>query len=180
MAMKLAISLLSSLLCLLILPGPSEAQIAGIWKIRKATIAKTRSGQSLTIDLADLKKSQKDIETFFSKKYREEGGFGVAGQAGQILSSLRRTRLSFLDSQRFFMETYGMMIPKVIPGYHFGDTVSGKWSLEDKMLTLSIGQNPNGPSFRYRIVAQHNNLLTLAMIVSPEGEEGEEYILVRE
>ena len=54
-----------------------------------------------------------------------------------------------------------VIIPNVIPGWHFGDTLAGKWSNNSGGFFLTMENNGATVPFRYRILKLERDSLLL-------------------
>lgn len=72
-------------------------------------------------------------------------------------------RLVFKEDSTLYINSYGLIIPTAVPGWHFGDKVRGKWAQNQNELKFTIGDNKINYPFFYKIIKHSSDSLILGM-----------------
>ena len=69
------------------------------------------------------------------------------------------------------MESFGLIIPTALPGWHFGDTLIGKWKInKSNYLVLTLGDNEDSYTSFYKIIKFTKDRLTIGQTNENNGE----------
>lgn len=79
------------------------------------------------------------------------------------------SKLILKKDSTFYMYSFGLIIPTVEPGWHFGDQLAGNWTQkENRFLELTIGDELINRPFFYKIIKHTADSLIL-------GQTNEDY-----
>ena len=73
------------------------------------------------------------------------------------------SRLILKNDSTFFMESFGVIVPTVEPGWYYGDTLIGNWTFSnDRNLKLTIGARSIKRSFYYKVIKNTKDSLLIS------------------
>lgn len=149
-----------------------RALITGEWKPTKVTFTDALTQKATVLfDITNKEKIQKELfKNHLSQNYDDSELAQI--DTSELWNAFRKD-LAVADSSllilhndsTFHMRSYGLIISKVIPGWHFGDIVSGKWSRNEEILVLSAGDARESRQFIYKILKQTTNTLRIGEMV---------------
>lgn len=85
----------------------------------------------------------------------------VAKRIDSAISYYQQASLTLKSDKSFVMISNSIILPSAIPGWHFGDTLMGKWTQKNDSLTLTVGDNETHFDFQYTIAQPNQNLIIL-------------------
>ena len=145
-----------------------ENYIVGEWKTTKAIYHTTegpltiyeRGVKGLTKEMLlnkHLSKLANEwlLNTFDSIRFKNklENEFLSYDHSGLILK----------NDSTFFMESFGVIVPPVEPGWDYGDTLIGNWTFNNDInLKLTIGARSIKRSFYYKVIKNTKDSLLIS------------------
>lgn len=169
--------------CFLVLASCREQGIGGEWKPVRSRFNTVLEWQT-PIEF-DLSKPD-SIKAILLEARQHEQELGaqemtvLEKETDSIIRVYQKARLILKKNNHFSLISNGFIIPQSIPGWHFGDVVTGDWSRQQDTLTLRVGGEKDSFSFRYLILKQTNDSLILGAYFSDDGgQAGQEITFVR-
>jgi len=91
-----------------------------------------------------------------------------------------QTSMTLDRDNRFNMKSNGLIVPTVTAGWHFGDSLQGKWATNKDTLVLSIGDDIQSYTWKYKIIELSKKDLKLQELFDGFEGRGNELRFVRE
>ena len=152
----------------------NEDHLIGRWKV---VAGRFKGGlQWETPFFADLTKPDSLRLEFFNRMTKDlalQGSTSIDSntlmrQVDSMITYYRGASLVLKQDSSFEMFNNGFIIPNVIPGWHFGDTLGGTWSKQKESLILHIGNDKRFASLQFRILKFDKESLTLRESAGPD------------
>ena len=152
---------------------PTERiSLIGQWKPVKASIynafSKTtfvyydKNNQELVKEKLLSQYASGDLKTMETKDFKNK--------LNSDFLKFDSAKIFFKNDSTVIVNSYGLIIPTAVPGWHFGDKVAGKWTQEKHKVKLAIGNSQVNYPFFYKIIEQTNDRLILGMTNEDYGE----------
>lgn len=139
--------------------------ITGKWKMAKSRAADARTGEVIEIDVANPEAARKSLlaqsEHFLpSPKYTGED---MEADVERMIEDHRNVGFELFEDGRLFMVSNGIIVPRALPGWHFGDSLVGTWQRNGDTLRFGIGDFTDF-DFRYVILEAGKGKLKLQQV----------------
>jgi hypothetical protein len=155
----------------------SQTSIVGKWKVVKVTyrddfqkrmnvIYDTLKNDSITQVLFEKNINQDSLDSESFKK----DSIQIIRKLEKMYNKQKGANLLLRKNGTFLMNSYGLIIPNVQPGWVFGDKLIGRWVLKNNLLELTIGGKKMGTSFFYRVIHMETNALILGQTNQENAE----------
>ncbi len=146
----------------------SAQDLEGRWKAKKVTMAGLGQTDSLTIDLTNADQLKKEMLASLLSEPQEEGykidTSEMKTDIDQTVSAYQKNHLWLNKNKTFEMVSNGLLLENSIPGWHFGDSLTGTWVRTDKLLTLFIGTENQGYQWKFKILDLSSKMLKVQQI----------------
>jgi hypothetical protein len=155
-----------------------QDKLIGKWKTKQITLFDQKSKKPFIIGLSNPDNVKADMfKSFLEKPRGNEEKINTIKIKREINKTVRdylKSKIVFKDFQKFELFSYGLIVPVATPGWHFGNKLSGNWTLKKDDLTLTIGNDKRNYQFAYKIIEQTNIKLILKEILAEEETLGVE------
>jgi hypothetical protein len=152
----------------------TQDNLIGTWKpVSTRFISKMQKDKTPVFDLIKTD-SLRSVLYAEILQNQEPGATDTAAILKEVDATIKHwqgSSVTINSDTTFFMVSNGFIFPVAIPGWHFGDTLTGSWSKKNADLTLSIGDETHGFSVRYQIMKLDKDSLILREILF--GTNGE-------
>ena len=176
----------------------SEQSIHGKWKLREVDLMDVPSQKKrITLDLTKPDKMKTELyeesipEELRAKSLntsnKETGGLDTISGADKIKADIEKwvtaalqTSMTLERDNRFNMKSNGLIVPTVTAGWHFGDSLQGNWATHKDTLVLSIGNDTQSYTWKYKIIQLTKKDLKLQELFDGFEGRGNELRFARE
>jgi hypothetical protein len=140
-----------------------QPSITGLWKLTEVTMLDHMSKSSVTISLTNPEATKKKLDSLYRERFpsdeyeRQE----IGSEIDTMLASAQKAGLRLSSNHEFGMDSYGFIVPKVLPGWDFGDQLLGGWDLKKDTLALTIGDAEVQYTFRFLVLEKTSDKLKL-------------------
>jgi hypothetical protein len=159
-----------ALLSLLIISCSGDA-ITGKWKMAKSRVIDTKTGEVIEIYIANPEAARKTLlaqsDNFLPSP--EYTGEDVKADVDRMVEKHRNAGFELFEDGRLFMVSNGIILPRAVPGWHFGDSLVGTWQRKGDTLRFEIGDFTDF-DFRYIILDAGNKKLKLRQAFGDASE----------
>ena len=90
------------------------------------------------------------------------------------------TNMTLKSDNKFYMRSNGLIVPNAVPGWHFGDTLQGRWTKVKDTLVLSIGDDKQGYKWKFKVLQVTSKDLKLQELFDGFEGRGNELRFVRQ
>ncbi len=146
----------------------SGQSLTGRWKVQKVKLLDMMHTKNFTIDLTKPDKVKKDMLSSFFQEPQEEGfeidTAEIKADIDKTVVAYQKAELTLMDNKIFDMVSNGLLVLTSVPGWHFGDSLTGTWTKSNDLLTLSIGDNNQGYQWKFKILQLTSKNLKLQQI----------------
>ncbi len=166
--------IICAVLILMSCGAPKEIFLAGTWKPTKVSHIGQMNYDSLEVIYDEQNNDSikaNALRRYISEKNVDSAFFIIdtlkfkADIAVEFLKYDSSILILFKDST-FFMKSFGIIIPIAQPGWHFGDTLAGKWwQIEKEFLIMQIGDEKLSNQFLYKIISLTKDKLILGQTI---------------
>jgi hypothetical protein len=170
----------SLLFAIMVLTSSCSGQIlVGQWKLQQVKVFDVPHHRKMyTLDLTRPDKIKADLFKDFQQQAKEEGGeidtAEVKTDINQTVASYLKSKMTLSANYEFRIVSNGLIVPTAVPGWHFGDTLQGKWIKKNDTLVLSIGDSDHGHRWKFKMLQATGDILRLRELFEPlEGKENE-------
>jgi hypothetical protein len=187
MRFRIQRTLCAILACLLLLSCGQKGLI-GKWKpISNKFTGKMQWQEPAFIDLTNTDSLRATLLKARLKELNDEGEFGlldslaISQEVDTMIRSFQESSLTLESNAGFLMVSNGFILPNTVPGWHLGDTLTGKWSKQGDTIILNIGSGDMSFSLRYQILKSGSDTLVLReALYNTEMQPGREITFRRE
>jgi len=88
--------------------------------------------------------------------------------------------MTLTADNEFYMRSNGWIVPTAVPGWYFGDTAEGRWTRNKDTLVLTIGDNRQGYTLKFKILQATHKDLKLQEVFDGFERKGNELKFVRQ
>ena len=85
-------------------------------------------------------------------------------QVDSVIKRIRAASIVLKNDSKFLMISNGVILPQAIPGWHFADTLAGRWLQKNDTLVLRFDNNNSDLTIQYRIVELDKHVLVLRQL----------------
>ena len=96
-----------------------------------------------------------------------------------VMSSLN-TNMTITADNSFSMRSNWLIVPTAVPGWHFGDTLLGRWTRTKDTLRLSVGDDRHRYTWKFKILQLSGTDLTLQELFDGFERRGNELRFTRQ
>jgi hypothetical protein len=154
-----------SLFALLLLLAACSRQpsITGEWALTEVRLLDQMSRSTVNINVSNPDATKQQFRALYGEKFlAEEAGDGEwESEIDTILAYAQKAGLRLSSNREFGMDSYGLIVPKAVPGWNFGDRLLGEWNLKKDTLALTIGDGEIGYTFRFIVLEKSSKMLKL-------------------
>ena len=188
--MKLTTTQIILLFGVLILTTSCSGQsLSGKWKLQQVDLIDVPTQtKKVTIDLtkpdkmkallyeANIPKEDMKVDSLSVFDDNENGmdtTVGLNAMAADIdnyVAASLNTNMTLKSDSKFYMRSNGLIVPNAVPGWHFGDTLQGRWTKVKDTLVLSIGDDKQGYKWKFKVLQVTSKDLKLQEVF--DGFEG--------
>ena len=94
----------------------------------------------------------------------------MRAEIDKYVASALSTNMTLKSDNQFYMRSNGLIVPTAVPGWHFGDTLQGRWTKVKDTLVLSVGDDKQGYKWKFKVLQVTSKDLKLQEMF--EGFEG--------
>jgi hypothetical protein len=98
----------------------------------------------------------------------------------KYVASAINTSMMLKSDNKFYMRSNGLIVPTAVPGWHFGDTLQGRWTKVKDTLVLSIGDDKQGYKWKFKVLQVTSRDLKLQEVFDGFEGRGNELRFVRQ
>ena len=142
----------------------NQKSLIGNWDTTSVSFHDYMSKSNFTIY---DRNNQDVVKEMLLKKYLEQKGDDSSGLKEKLDKDFLKYNSSNLileTDSSFFMKSFGIIIPTTEPGWHFGDTLAGKWThYGNNTLKLEIGDIGINHPFFFKINKLTYDSLNISM-----------------
>ena len=156
----------------------NEKSLIGNWKTTKVSFHDIKSKSTFTIYDRNNEDSIKEnlVQKYLNQSSSDSNEYG--NNTTELRKELDKDFLKFKNSNliletdsTFYMQSFGLIVPRTEPGWHFGDTLSGKWSHNNNMtLKLQLGDITISHPFFFKITKLTYDSLAISMTDESYGD----------
>jgi hypothetical protein len=88
--------------------------------------------------------------------------------------------MTLKSDNKFSMRSNGLIVPNAVPGWHFGDTLQGRWTKVKDKLVLSVGDDKHSYKWIFKVLQLTSKDLTLQELFDGFEGRGNELRFVRQ
>jgi hypothetical protein len=176
----------------------SEQSLQGKWKLRQIDVMDiSHQKKEVTLDLTDPEKMKSFLyEQNLPKEQDLKPGTGdtsnneyidttidlnaMKADIDKFVESTLNTSMTLEKDKSFFMNSYGLIVPTALPGWHFGDSLKGSWTKSGDTLILSTGAETQRYQWKFKILQLTNKELKLREVFDGFDGKGNELRFVRQ
>jgi hypothetical protein len=162
----------------------SDQSISGHWKVQKIKLEDRIRDTTFTVDLTKPEQVKTDMFNLIIQEHWQEGhpmdSINMKADINAIVESYLKSGLSLKENNRFDMRSHGLIIPKAIPGWNFGDSLQGKWAKQNDTLILSVGDHEDVYTWKFRILETNRKEMRLKEIFENSEDHGNELWFVKQ
>jgi len=188
------------ILVIILITSCSGQSLSGQWKLRQVDMMDVpNQRKQFTLDLTKPEKMKTDL--YEASLLKEQGlktdsinalndeiddmvtTVDVSTMKAEIekfVTSAINTSLTLRSDNKFYMKSNGLIVPTAAPGWHFGDTLQGKWIKNKDTLVLSIGDNKQDYTWKFKILQVTNKDLRIQEIFDGFEGRGNELGFIRQ
>lgn len=162
-----------SLFILVLLLGACSRQpsITGEWKLAELKLMDQMSRSAVTIRVSHPGTARKQLRSLFYERLPSGEKAGeIESEIDGMLEAAQKAGLRLSSNREFGMDSYGFIVPKEVPGWHFGDRLLGDWDLKKDTLLLSIGDEEIAYTFYFLILEKTAQTLKLRELHGSTGD----------
>lgn len=198
--MKLTTTQLLLLFCVFILTTSCSGQsLSGKWKLQQVDLIEVpNQTKKFTIDLTQPDKVKAllyeanipqgemkadSLSVFDKDKSSIDTTVDINEMRADIdkyVASFLTTNMTLKSDNTFYMKSNGLIVPTAVPGWHFGDTLQGRWTKEKDTLVLSIGDDKQGYKWKFKVLQVTSKDLKLQEVFDGFEGRGNELRFVRQ
>jgi hypothetical protein len=104
----------------------------------------------------------------------------IKADIDKYVASSLNTSMTLKNGNKFLMRSNGLIVPNAVPGWHFGDTLEGRWTKVKDTLVLSVGDDKLGYKWKFKVLQLTNKNLTLQELFDGFEGRGNELRFIRE
>lgn len=162
-------------LLLLLAACSRQPSITGQWKLTEVKLLDHMSRTSVTIDVPNPERTKKRLDSLYRERVpsNAEEGQLMQSEIDTILASAQKAGLRLSSNREFGMDSYGLIVPKVLPGWNFGDRLLGEWDLKKDTLLLTIGDEEIACTFRFIVLEKNSEKLKLQELLGGGAGSGD-------
>lgn len=120
----------------------NESTLSGQWKLQKISAYDPMEKTSRTIQLNDTIQLKNELRNYLIQDARERGyvtdSSSIHNEIRQLLQEFSKAGLLISSDSSYILAHFGLIIPTVMPGWTFGDSIMGKWATNRDTLLLTI------------------------------------------
>jgi hypothetical protein len=176
----------------------SGQSLSGRWKLQQVDLIDVHNqAKKFTIDLTKPEKMktllyeanipEENIMVDSLSLDDEENGIDTSRNVNEMKADIDKyvaaslnTSMTLKSDNKFYMNSNGLIVPTAVPGWHFGDTLSGRWTKVKDTLVLSIGDGKQGYKWRFKVLQVTSKDLKLQEVFDGFEGRGNELRFVRQ
>lgn len=150
------------ILVLLLVACSRQPSITGEWKLAELKLMDQMSRSAVTIRVSHPDTARKQLRSLFYERLPSGEKAGeIESEIDGMLEAAQKAGLRLSSNREFGLDSYGFIVPKDVPGWHFGDRLLGDWDLNKDTLSLSIGDEEIHYAFRFIVLEKTGTTLKL-------------------
>lgn len=134
---------------------------------------------TVSINLSRPDSTKMQLRSMLQQRFPEAGGPAMESKLDAILAFADKAGLRLSSNREFGMDSYGLIVPKAVPGWNFGDRLLGIWDLKNDTLSLSVGEEELGYTFHFLVLAKTRDTLRLWELQGEDMTPGTEITFSR-
>ena len=140
-----------------------KPSITGEWALTEVKLLDQMSRSTVNIDVSNPGATKKQLHALYGERFlaEEDGDDEWESEIDTILAYAQKAGLRLSSNREFGMDSYGLIVPKAVLGWNFGDRVLGEWDLKKDTLALTVGDGETGYTFRFIVLEKSNETLKL-------------------
>ena len=163
----------------------SRQTLSGQWKLQQVEVFDVPHQKKLfSLDLTKPEKIKADLFKDFQRQAKEEGEdidtAEIKADINKTVVSYLQAKMTLSDNHQFQIVSNGLIVPTAVPGWHSGDTISGKWTKNNDTLVLFIGDDKHSHSWKFKILQATSKDLELGEIFENLDGKGRELWFIRQ
>ena len=164
----------------------SEQPLSGNWKLTQLVVMDGPNlNNRVTLDLSDPDKMKsylyeeaikvQDLLPDSSDITKEE----IKSFIDKHVESFQNASMKLMGDNSFYMNSYGLIVPTSIPGWHFGDSLEGMWTKSGDTLIMSTGDETQSYKWKFKILKATNKELNVREVFDGFEGNGNELRFIR-
>jgi hypothetical protein len=145
----------------------SSTTLNGEWKTVRVKFVNLR-GPDTTIDLSEPQKLKANMLTsLLNEREKWRSSQDVAKMKADIESNVKlflETGLNLSHNDQFEMVSNGLIISNSIPGWNFGNVISGTWTGHNDILTLATGKSSKDYQWTFKVLELTRSTLRIKQV----------------
>jgi hypothetical protein len=142
--------------------------------------------KEVTLDLTDPEKMKSYL---YEEAVKVQGLLPDSGDTSKeeiksfidkYVETFQNTSMKLIGDNSFYMNSFGLIVPTSIPGWHFGDSLEGSWAKSGDTLILSTGDESQSYKWKFKILQLTNKELKLQEFFDGFDGRGNELRFVRQ
>jgi hypothetical protein len=140
-----------------------QPSITGEWQLTELRPLDKMSRSSLNLNVTHPDSMEKQLRTLFEERFPGEDfdGEEIKSEIDSIVAFAQIASLRLSSNREFGLNSYGLIVPKAVPGWNFGDRLLGGWDLKKDTLLLTVGDEEIGYTFRFLVLEKSSKTLKL-------------------
>jgi hypothetical protein len=162
------------LACCLVCFSCSEPSLTGKWKLTRLKFVDARNNQTVfDVDLTDLQKARKELLSVPADHIDPTLGEhpNMEPLVDEMIEKMKTAGFELYKDGKFLMASNGAIFPTVEPGWHFGDSLDGRWKQVADTLTFDLGEDAYTYSVKFKILELNRSTLKLRELSPMTGNE---------
>jgi hypothetical protein len=151
-----------------------QSSVEGNWKIKYYKFFDQMNKKDISFDLEDEESIIRAISKASVTKMNKK-------QVDSLVTTFRKSYLNLKSDSSFYMDNNGLIIPNVIPGFHFVGALTGKWTINEKKHVLSLKPaKVDELVIKYKLLKVERNVLVIEQFNDENEKPFSEVTLVRQ
>ena len=162
------------LVCCLICVSCSEPSLTGKWKLTRYKLVDARNNQTvLDVDLTDPQKARKALLSVPPDHINPALGEqpNIEPLVDETIKKMQAVGFELYKNGKFLMASNGYIVPTVEPGWHFSDSLDGKWQKKTDTLIFDLGEGSYTYSVQFKILELNKNTVKVRELSPMPGTE---------